>query len=62
MAMPVVYAEKPLLQTKDGIITFNVGESALSAGSSTNELLKTIPLVSSDAMENPVEEPKEPKI
>jgi hypothetical protein len=62
MAEVVVYAEKPLLQTKDGIITFNVGESALSAGSSTNELLKTMPLVSSDANGKILLKGKEPKI
>jgi hypothetical protein len=44
----VVYAEKPLIENKDGKITFNVGESALSAGSSTTELLKQAPLVNVD--------------
>jgi len=44
----VVYAEKPLFENKDGKISFNVGESALSAGSSTIELLKQTPLVSVD--------------
>src|SRR5262245_52222583 len=29
----IVYAEKPLIQSKDGNITFNAAESALSAGS-----------------------------
>lgn len=44
----VVYAEKPLIENKDGKIVFNVGESALSAGSSTTELLKQAPLVNVD--------------
>ncbi len=44
----VVYAEKPLIENKDGKITFNVGESALSSGSSTTELLKQAPLVNVD--------------
>jgi outer membrane receptor protein involved in Fe transport len=44
----VVYAEKPIIENKDGKIVFNVGESALSAGSSTTELLKQAPLVNVD--------------
>lgn len=44
----VIYAEKPLIQTKDGNITMNVAESPLSAGSNANDLLKNMPLVSSD--------------
>ncbi|RYF91020.1 MAG: TonB-dependent receptor, partial [Chitinophagaceae bacterium] len=44
----IIYAEKPLIENKDGKITFNVGESALSGGSSTTELLKQTPLVSVD--------------
>jgi hypothetical protein len=44
----IVYAEKPLFENKDGKITFNASESALSAGASTTELLKQTPLVSVD--------------
>jgi hypothetical protein len=44
----LVYAEKPLIENKDGKITFNVGESALSAGASATELLKQAPLVNVD--------------
>lgn len=44
----VIYAEKPLFEDKDGKLTFNVGESALAAASSTTELLKQTPLVSVD--------------
>ncbi len=44
----VVYAEKPLIESKDGVITFNTGASALSAGATGTELLKQTPLVSVD--------------
>ncbi|MFN8252813.1 MAG: outer membrane beta-barrel protein [Ferruginibacter sp.] len=44
----IVYAEKPLIENKDGKIIFNAGESALSATSSTTELLKQAPLVNVD--------------
>jgi hypothetical protein len=45
----IVYAEKPLIESKDGKIIFNAGESALSAGATATELLKQTPLVSTDA-------------
>jgi Outer membrane protein beta-barrel family/Carboxypeptidase regulatory-like domain len=44
----IVYAEKPLIESKDGKITFNTGESALSAGATATELLKQAPLVNVD--------------
>ncbi len=44
----IVYAEKPLIESKDGKITFNAGESALSSGATTTELLKQTPLVNVD--------------
>jgi len=44
----IVYAEKPLIENKDGKITFNTGESALSSGATTTELLKQTPLVNVD--------------
>ena len=44
----VVYAEKPLVENKDGKIVFNTGESALSSGATTTELLKQTPLVNVD--------------
>ena len=44
----IVYAEKPLVEEKDGKIIFNTGESALSAGATTTELLKQTPLVNID--------------
>ncbi|MBN8785302.1 MAG: hypothetical protein ABS85_03155 [Sphingobacteriales bacterium SCN 48-20] len=58
----IVYAEKPLIEAKDGAIIYNVGESALSAGSSTSELLKNMPLVSTDANGRILLKGKEPKI
>ncbi|MDB5203895.1 MAG: outer rane beta-barrel protein [Ferruginibacter sp.] len=45
----VVYAEKPLFENKDGKMTFNASESALSNSSTTTELLKQTPLVNVDA-------------
>lgn len=43
-----VYAEKPLIENKDGKITFNASESALSNSSAAIDLLKQTPLVSVD--------------
>ena len=43
-----VYAERPLIENKDGKIVFNASESALSNASSATELLKQTPLVSAD--------------
>jgi hypothetical protein len=45
----IVYAEKPLIESKEGNITFNAGESALAAGSNASDLLESVPLVSKDA-------------
>ncbi len=44
----IIYAEKPLIESKDGKITFNAGESALSSAATTTELLKQTPLVNVD--------------
>lgn len=44
----IVYAEKPLIENKDGKITFNASESALSAGATATELLKQTPLITVD--------------
>lgn len=44
----IVFAEKPLVENKDGKIIFNTGESALSSGATTTELLKQTPLVNVD--------------
>jgi hypothetical protein len=58
----VVYAEKPLVQSKEGNITFNAGESALSAGSNASELLQNVPLVTKDPTGKILVRGKEPKI
>jgi hypothetical protein len=58
----VVYAEKPLIESRDGNITFNAGESALSAGSNAAELLKSVPLVANDPDGKLVVRGREPKI
>lgn len=58
----VVYAEKPLIQSKDGNITFNAAESPLSAGANATDLLKNVPLVSTDADGKVLLKGKEPKI
>jgi Outer membrane protein beta-barrel family/Carboxypeptidase regulatory-like domain len=58
----VIYAEKPLIQSKDGNITFNAGESALAAGSNAAELLTNVPLVSKDPDGKLTVRGKEPKI
>jgi hypothetical protein len=58
----VVYAEKPLIQSKDGNITFNASESALAAGSNASELLTNVPLVSKDPNGKILVRGKEPKI
>jgi hypothetical protein len=62
MTAAVVYAEKPLVQSKGGNLTFNAAESPLSAGSSANELLKNVPLVSTDADGNLTVRGKQPKV
>ncbi len=58
----IVYAEKPLIQSKDGNITFNAGESALSAGSNASELLTNVPLITKDPDGKILVRGKEPKI
>jgi outer membrane receptor protein involved in Fe transport len=44
----VIYFEKPLIQTKDGNIVMNVGESPLAASSTAADLLRNMPLVNTD--------------
>ena len=58
----VVYAEKPLIESKDGNITFNASESAVAAGSNAGELLNNVPLVSKDPNGKIMVRGKEPKI
>ena len=58
----VVYAEKPLIQSKEGNITFNASESAVAAGSNASELLTVVPLVTKDPNGKILMRGKEPKI
>jgi outer membrane receptor protein involved in Fe transport len=58
----IIYSEKPLIQSKDGNITFNAGESALAAGSTAGELLNNVPLVTKDPSGKILVRGKEPKI
>jgi len=58
----IIYAEKPLIQSKDGNITFNAAESALSAGSTASDLLTNVPLVTKDPEGKISVRGKEPKI
>ncbi|HVG41093.1 MAG TPA: carboxypeptidase regulatory-like domain-containing protein, partial [Chitinophagaceae bacterium] len=58
----IIYAEKPLIQSKDGNITFNAGESPLSAGSNAADLLTNVPLVTKDPSGKLLVRGKEPKI
>ncbi len=58
----IVYSEKPLIENKDDKLTYNIGESALSAGSSTAEILKNIPLINNDPTGKILLKGKEPKI
>jgi outer membrane receptor protein involved in Fe transport len=62
MESVTIYAEKPLIENKDGKITFNASESALSNASSATELLKQTPLVSTDNDGNLLMKGKEVKI
>ena len=62
MDQVIIYAERPLIQSKDGNITFNAGESALSAGSNASELLTSVPLVTKDPDGKLLVRGKEPKI
>lgn len=44
----VVYAEKPLMEAKDGKLVYNVAESPLSSGSNASEMLKNLPLMNAN--------------
>jgi hypothetical protein len=58
----IIYVEKPLIESKDGNITFNAGESAVAAGSNASDLLTSVPLVSKDPDGKITVRGKEPKI
>lgn len=45
----IVYAEKPIVENKDGKVIFNVGETAAANSSNLNEVLQKTPLVTIDA-------------
>ncbi|MBC7652551.1 MAG: outer membrane beta-barrel protein, partial [Deinococcales bacterium] len=62
LAEVIIYSEKPLIENADGKITYNVGESALSNGSSTSEILKNMPLISNDPNGKILLKGKEPRI
>ncbi|MFM7770447.1 MAG: hypothetical protein ACKO8Q_07810, partial [Bacteroidota bacterium] len=51
-----------MIQTKDGNIILNVGESPLSAGSNASDLLKAMPLVNADPDGKVTVRGREPKI
>ncbi|MFM8806725.1 MAG: outer membrane beta-barrel protein [Sphingomonadales bacterium] len=58
----VVYAEKPLFESKDGAVIYNVSESAAAAGASAAELLTQVPLVTRDPDGKIAVRGKEPRI
>ncbi|HVK97746.1 MAG TPA: TonB-dependent receptor, partial [Flavisolibacter sp.] len=58
----IIYLEKPLIESKDGNITFNASESALSNSSSASELLNNVPLVTKDPDGKILVRGKEPRI
>ncbi len=62
LAEVIIYSEKPLIESKDGNITFNAGESAVAAGSNASDLLNSVPLVSKDPDGKITVRGKEPKI
>lgn len=45
----IVYAEKPLIENKDGKVVYNVSESPLSSGSNASEMLKNLPFMNTNA-------------
>jgi len=44
----IIYAEKPLIENKDGKVIYNVAESPLSNGSNASEMQKNLPLMNSN--------------
>lgn len=44
----VIYAEKPLIETREGNIILNVSESLLTAGTNAADLMRDIPLLAQD--------------
>lgn len=62
LAQVVIYAEKPLIESREGNLTFNVSESANAAGATAGELLTQMPLVAKDADGKITVRGKEPRI
>lgn len=62
LAQVVIYAEKPLIESKEGNLTYNVTESATAAGSTASELLTQVPLIAKDADGKIIVRGKEPRI
>jgi outer membrane receptor protein involved in Fe transport len=62
MAEVIIYAERPLIQSKDGNLTFNAAESPLSAGGNASDLLTSVPLITKDPSGKILVRGKEPKI
>ncbi|MCR6718783.1 MAG: TonB dependent receptor [Chitinophagaceae bacterium] len=62
LAEVIVVAERPLIESKDGNITFNAAESPLAAGATADELLAQVPLVNKDADGKITVRGKEPRI
>lgn len=44
----IVYAEKPLIENKDGKLTYHVSESPMNNGSNASEMLKNLPLMNAN--------------
>jgi hypothetical protein len=58
----IIYSEKPLIESKEGNITFNAGESAIAAGSNASDLLNNVPLVAKNSDGKITVRGKEPRI
>ena len=58
----VIVADRSLLQSKDGNVTFLAGDSPLAAGSNVSDLMTQVPLVNKDPDGKLTVRGKEPKI
>ncbi len=48
LAEVIVYAEKPLIENRDGKVIYNVSESPLSSGANASEMLRNLPLMNAN--------------
>ena len=48
LAEVIVYADKKLIEDKDGVLTYNVSESPISNGSNASDILKNMPLINAN--------------